>query len=221
MHSDGIIDIYNSNYEKHLFVVTNRLKRLLIWLSRIDKCRGFGIQSPWAYAMATNVINSHSHVNVYEILGRKYHNAGVISRRLCELMYRLADDLQPSVIVNIDCNHIMSGEYLQSGCSTARYEVVNDVCKQRINEILSNEKGMILCHIKDSSDILHEVSLLSGYANDGSAIIIEGINDSKQNRMDWAEIVDNMPNVVTFDLYYCGLIFFDRKRYKQNYIINF
>ena len=26
---------------------------------------------------------------------------------------------------------------------------------------------------------------------------------------------------VTFDLYYCGIVFFDKKRHKKNYIINF
>ena len=75
--------------------MTNRLKRILIWLSRIDKCRGFGIQSPWAYAMATNVINANSHADVCEILKRKHHYSDVVYRHLCELMYRLADELQP------------------------------------------------------------------------------------------------------------------------------
>ena len=51
--------------------------------------------------------------------------------------------------------------------------------------------------------------------------MVEGIYESRKNRDAWADIVNNMPNVVTFDLYYCGLIFFDKKRYKQNYIINF
>jgi len=26
---------------------------------------------------------------------------------------------------------------------------------------------------------------------------------------------------VTFDLYYCGIVFFNKKRFKQNYIVNF
>ncbi|MGN1376504.1 MAG: hypothetical protein ACI4V5_08110 [Prevotella sp.] len=202
--------------------MTNRLKRIFVWLGRIDKCRGFGIQSPWAYAMATNVINNHSRADVYDVLGRKFHNAGVINRRLCELMYRLADELQPSVIVNIDSEHIMSGVYLQAGCPTSRYEVINeDSPDLNAGSVLSQEKALILCHIKGCHDIAHDVTLLSEYVNDGSAIMIEGINDNKKNRDAWADIVENMPNVVTFDLYYCGLIFFDKKRYKQNYIINF
>ena len=202
--------------------MTNRLKRILIWLSRIDKCRGFGIQSPWAYAMATNVINANSHADVCEILKRKHHYSDVLYRRLCELMYRLADELQPSVIVNADDTYIISGDYLQSGCCTARYEVVDkDFAKQQISDVLLKENGLIMCHINGCSDIRGKVSLLSEYANDGSLIMVEGIYESRKNRDAWADIVNNMPNVVTFDLYYCGLIFFDKKRYKQNYIINF
>ena len=83
------------------------------------------------------------------------------------------------------------------------------------------ENGLIMCHINGCSDIRDKVSLLSEYANDGSLIMVEGIYESRKNRDAWADIVNNMPNVVTFDLYYCGLVFFDKKRYKQNYIINF
>ena len=115
--------------------MTNRLKRILIWLSRIDKCRGFGIQSPWAYAMATNIINANSHADVCEILKRKHHYSDVVYRRLCELMYRLADELQPSVIVNADDTYFISGDYLQSGCCTARYEVVDKVTKQPVPNV--------------------------------------------------------------------------------------
>ena len=37
----------------------------------------------------------------------------------------------------------------------------------------------------------------------------------------WRSVVAEMQGVVTFDLYYCGLVFFDKKRFKQNYVINF
>ena len=35
------------------------------------------------------------------------------------------------------------------------------------------------------------------------------------------DIVDDDRTGVSFDLYDCGLVFFDKQRYKKNYIINF
>ena len=37
----------------------------------------------------------------------------------------------------------------------------------------------------------------------------------------FAEIVADEHTSITFDLYYCGLVMFDKKRTKQHYIINF
>jgi hypothetical protein len=47
---------------------------------------------------------------------------------------------------------------------------------------------------------------------------VEGIVDNKEA---WQQIVDDQRTGVTFDLYYCGLAMFDKKRIKKNYIINF
>ena len=37
----------------------------------------------------------------------------------------------------------------------------------------------------------------------------------------WQQIIDDKRSRVMFDLYYCGIVFFDTKREKRNYIINF
>ena len=51
-----------------------------------------------------------------------------------------------------------------------------------------------------------------------TVLIVEAI---KKNRAFWREIVNDERTGVTFDLYYCGIVMFDKKRHKQNYIINF
>jgi len=54
--------------------------------------------------------------------------------------------------------------------------------------------------------------------HEGSVMVVEGIYRDPQR---WRAIVQDERVGVTFDLYYCGIIFFDNKRYKQHYIINF
>lgn len=51
-----------------------------------------------------------------------------------------------------------------------------------------------------------------------SVVIVEGIQRDKDF---WSEVVADQRTGVTFDLYYCGLVLFDKKRVKKNYIINF
>ena len=47
------------------------------------------------------------------------------------------------------------------------------------------------------------------------------IADIRRAKDLWREVVADERSVITFDLYYCGIVMFDKKRHKQNYIINF
>ena len=58
-------------------------------------------------------------------------------------------------------------------------------------------------------------------AHEGAMVLLHDIHRHAGMRRCWQTIVEQTPGVVTFDLYYCGLVFFEKKRYKQNYIINF
>ena len=51
-----------------------------------------------------------------------------------------------------------------------------------------------------------------------SVLVVTGI--SKARKL-WRQIVDDERTGITFDLYYCGIVMFDKKRNKKNYIINF
>ena len=79
-----------------------KLRRMLVWLSRMRHSRGFGVQSPWAYRMVRYVINEHYPYYAYDDLALSYPGLGVVERKMCELCLRLANSVQPSLVVNFD-----------------------------------------------------------------------------------------------------------------------
>jgi hypothetical protein len=52
-------------------------------------------------------------------------------------------------------------------------------------------------------------------------MIIVGIHHDKKSKSFWKKVIADHRTGVSFDLYYCGVIFFDHKMYKRNYIVNF
>ena len=48
--------------------------------------------------------------------------------------------------------------------------------------------------------------------------IVEDIRHAKKF---WQQIQNDTRTRICFDLYYCGIVLFDKKRQKQNYIVNF
>ena len=63
-----------------------------------------------------------------------------------------------------------------------------------------------------------QIKELVGCLRDGDFMVLDNMNAARHL---WDETATSLENIVTFDLYYCGLIYIDSKRYKQNYIINF
>ena len=179
------------------------LKRILVWLWRIRRCRGFGVQSPWAYGMVRYVINEHWPYYAYEPLRRTFPGVDAVTRRLCELCLRLANRVRPSAAL------------LHGGCRCT-------ACCSDVGECVRKcDGGAVMAVIAPGQGFADAYGSVAKMAADGSAVILVGIHGDKAMRRLWREVVARQEGVVTFDLYYCGLVCFDAKRYKQNYIINF
>ena len=54
-----------------------------------------------------------------------------------------------------------------------------------------------------------------------SVFVIEGIRYTSRMRAVWKRISRHEKAGITFDLYDLGIIFFDKTRIKQDYIVNF
>ena len=166
---------------------------ILVYLKRIAYCRGFGIQSPTDYWFVRYVINEHWSYYQYQSLGE---NDDWLTRKLGRLYFRIANWIQPQII---EANSYQ--EYFHAGCQHARFGESSE-----------------LLFIDLDGDCRQSPSYIYNKVNDQSVLRVGGI---RKDRAFWNELRNDERARVTFDLYYCGIVLFDKKRHKQNYIINF
>ena len=170
-----------------------RLKYIFVWLSRIFHCRGFGIQSPTDYWLVRYVINEHWPYYQYATFE---NGDDWLTQKLGQLYFRLANWRQPRIIQSDGYQ-----EYLQAGCRKVSFGESSEL----IRLTLDGDYRQRLAHIYNN-------------VYDDTVLVVEGL---WRNRSFWKEIKADERTVITFDLYYCGIVLFDKKRHKQNYIINF
>jgi len=177
--------------------------RWLVWLSRIHCCRGFGIQSPTDYAFVRYVVNEHWPYYAYNEL----HEGDWLRKKLGRLYLRLANWRQPTVILSDDYQ-----QWWLAGCKKAK--------------CMSNLSPLAPCPLPLNNIELAHISInqwddfLSFLPKcDQQTVLV--VEDICRNRPLWQQIARDQRTGTTFDLYYCGIVFFDTKRYKHNYKINF
>ena len=171
----------------------DRLMHPLVWVSRIGHCRGFGIQSPTDYWLVRYVINEHWPYYQYDRLGE---NDDWLTRKLGLLFFRIANWRQPKTIESDSYQ-----EYLQAGCRKATFGESSELI--RFSLVGDYRSRLLYIYNKVETD---------------TVLIVDGIRRDKNF---WHELKADERVRVTFDLFYCGIVLFDKKRQKQNYIINF
>ena len=57
--------------------------------------------------------------------------------------------------------------------------------------------------------------------DDHTLFIIEDIGYNDTAKRMWHTLLESDITSVSYDLYYLGIAFFDRKRYKANFVVNF
>jgi len=168
----------------------NKLFYLLVWLTRIHRCRGGGIQSPTDYAFVRYVVNEHWPYYAYDELT----DTDWLTQKLGRLYFRLANWRQPSEMLSDKYR-----KYWLAGCHYIHF--TEQLAKVELARVDIEDYKSLLCLCDDSS-----------------VLVVEGIN---RNRDLWQSLLKDDRIGITFDLYYCGIVFFDNRRYKHHYIINF
>lgn len=192
-----------------------RLERIFVWIMRMHCCRGFGIQSPTDYSFVCNVVNEHYPYDSYSDLRKLFPDISWKVRKLCCLYFRISNFLQPDIVAGIFADKVYNA-YLYAGCNKA---VILD--NSEFGAIDSRDvKGLFIAPISDTAFPLFFAKVLET-AGEQSILVVEGIHCSSEAKKHWRAIQSDERIGVTFDLYYAGIAFFDKKRYKQNYKINF
>lgn len=205
--------------------------------------KGFGVHSPWAYDLITNVIEEKLPYYAYDDLYEFWEKAPEIlpqyDENVDQLLFRLVNALNPRTIVEIGTGAGVSTGYLASvssrtPCITidAPHPVVNEVRKNLSSfPQIDYRSGDVLKLLKDlaeeclSIDFVHlahtafyreAVDILLPHLNERSVIVVQAINGDK--RRNWFSSMASGPETgVVFTKGSIGLLFFDKKMYKQQY----
>ena len=161
------------------------------------------------------------------------------------LLFRLINYFRPYHIIEIGTKTGLSTLYMASArkgvhCTTldsvswvneTANKIISDFCTHveiRTGEI--NKELLVALESYPSVDFVHfnqgivnreAFDLCLAKLNTDSVIVIEGIHNSSEMSGWWQELIADAHTGITFDLYDLGLIFFDRSKIKQHYIINF
>ena len=183
-----------------------RLKYMMVWLCRCRHSRGFGVQSPTAYWFIRYVVNEHYPYYRYRELGR---GDDWQTRKLGRLYFRLSNWLQPRAIINVDDGRDRFSKYFKAGAQKA---VLGEECYT--DTMLTR----VLLTVDGASAAVERVLQ---QAQKGSLLVMEGIYHDATTKALWKAVMHDKRVGVCYDLYYCGIVTFDRPIYSCCYVVNF
>lgn len=192
-----------------------KVQRYLHWLRRIKYCRGFGVQSPSAYRFIRYVINEHYPYYAYDELRKEMPRLDSLTRKRMELYFRVANFRQASLWLDFCERNDVIATYVAQGCHATQVRRITD-----LRQITADDRIEVLriCPTAGSEAVL-EAALQK--TDDHTLFIIEDIGYNDTAKRLWQTLLESDITSVSYDLYYLGIAFFDRKRYKNNYIVNF
>lgn len=192
-----------------------KVQRYLHWLRRIKYCRGFGVQSPSAYRFIRYVINEHYPYYAYDELRKELTCLDSLTRKRMELYFRVANFRQASLWLDFCERNDVIATYVGRGCHATQVRRITD-----LQQITADDRIEVLRICPSAGcEALLEAALQK--TDDHTLFIIEDIGYNDTARRMWQTLLESDITSVSYDLYYLGIAFFDRKRYKANYVVNF
>lgn len=135
------------------------------------------------------------------------------------LLFRLVNRVQPDTIVDAGVPS-SSSLYLQSGKATADYTFASELSELFLEAGVPVD--LLYIHkAKDPSFVEEVFRICAARSTQQSVFVIGGIHYSGAMKQLWKRLKTDDKVGITFDLYDVGILFFDKTKIKQHYIVNF
>ena len=150
---------------------------------------------------------------------RRKTECGVTSLvKVKRLLFRLVNYAQPATIVDAGIP-AASSLYLKAAKEGADYTAAADLS----GLFLESDTSVDFLYLHDyrRPEFVEECCASALPALQKICFVIEGIRYTSQMHAVWKRIRQHEKTGITFDLYDLGIIFFDKTKIKQDYIVNF
>lgn len=191
------------------------ITRIAVWIARMPHSRGFGVQSPSAYRFIRYVVSEHYPYYAYAGMRRKHPRMQWHERKMGELYLRLANFCQAPTLVSFGTAGTLLRQYIHHGCHATQ------VAEHTGGSTADSGEAWRFIRVGDTGDADGTFGEILAHADSDTVLIIEDIKRDTAARRLWQLCTESKAVSVSYDLYYCGIAFFDTRRYKQNHIVNF
>ncbi|WP_297329795.1 hypothetical protein [uncultured Bacteroides sp.] len=203
------------------------LKRPFIWMLRFRHRCGYGVHSPFAFNLITQVIYESTPYYKYKDLEKeekklaleKDKNWKYESKKRKHLLFRLVNYTQPNTIVDIG-RLAASSLYLKAGREGADYVAASSLSELFLEADVPVD-FLYLHHYRQPKLMEEAFHLCLARITDQSIFVIEGIRYTPEMFALWKRMRQDEKAGVSFDLYDLGILFFDKTKIKQDYVVNF
>ena len=193
------------------------IREAIARIRRTGSSRGFGIQSPSDYSFVCDIVNCRYPYYAYSSLKKTVAGISKQERKKAELLFRIANFMQPDVTVNLGMEQWYE-TYISSACKRTRIYSGNRACgidggKQPNGTCRRLLLASCRAAARDT-DLCQEIK-------DGTILIADGIATDNNARRQWERIANDEHSTLVFDLYDIGIVIADKKRSKTTYRINY
>lgn len=225
----------------------NKTKKIRDYISKgmrkLKHRKGYGVHSPFAYSIITEVIEEKLPYYAYHRMGRTYHKDAPISHKKACLLFRLANRFLCRRAVELGCDGgysilplLLVDSRLKANClgtANAQQQLQQNLAwlpayQQRLTlkqhpEDLEADQPYDFIIINDNPLINEEqlVEWVMSHSQDDTLIWVHSIQPRQPLERFWDLLCDRDDVSVTMDLYDCGLAILRPRFFKQHYIVAF
>ena len=198
-------------------------RRIWNWCRRFRHRCGYGVHSPSDFFLITSVIYEKLPYYAYDRLKASAGSKSLphYREKVNRLLFRLVNCYRPSVLVEVGTGNGDAFRYMKEARISMKAISVEGTDWKETCRQLEKVQRIDFLHIAHTPYYKEVLELLLPYLHEGSSVVIGDIYASKERKAWWKELTNDERVRLTFDLYDIGLMFFDKKRYKQNFIVNF
>lgn len=189
-------------------------ERAVRWLRRVRHRCGYGVHSPYAFSLITDVVYNNGVYYAYDALS--HLRSPRLRRKDLRLVFRLANFSRARRATVLAAPDAALRAYLTAGRGRAEWTFLADTASA----------GPV-----PRADFLYTDATVCGWAEwtaacmaaacDGSVVVVRGVGESPSSRETWRQLCAAQRGGISLDLHDFGIFCMESRLFRQDYIVNY